>query len=129
MNPLKFLFVYGVIVTVIAALIFRLKRRKPPSRLKMKAPKPTATVYDENGLKLGDFSDVKNLTTTRELNVVFVYNGHAWDAYEAFGVPAGSPRQKVEEAYQHMVSRVDPESRAFFDAAYKAIMLKNNQSE
>lgn len=58
----------------------------------------------------------------RALNVVFNYNGHSWDAFEVLGVPAGSSRDKVEEAYKNSLARVDDASKAFIEAAYRAIV-------
>lgn len=58
----------------------------------------------------------------RTLNVIFNYNGHSWDAYEVLGIPAGSPIDKVNEAYQSCLNLVDKESRVFVDTAYQSIL-------
>lgn len=58
----------------------------------------------------------------RSLNVIFNYNGHSWDAYEVLGIPAGSPIDKVNEAYQSCLNLVDKESRVFVDTAYQSIL-------
>jgi hypothetical protein len=58
----------------------------------------------------------------RSLNVIFNYNGHSWDAYEVLGIPAGSPIDKVNEAYQSCLNIVDKESRVFVDTAYQSIL-------
>ena len=57
----------------------------------------------------------------RFLNVGFNYNGHAWDAYEVLGLPAGSSLEKVQAALRESMAKVEPDSRAFLDAAYQAI--------
>lgn len=57
----------------------------------------------------------------RSINVVFNYNGHSWDAYEVLGVPAGSSFAVVEAAYRDELARVDGSSKAFVEAAFKAI--------
>lgn len=59
---------------------------------------------------------------TKSLNVIFNYNGYSWDAFEVLGLPAGSSREKVEEAYRASVKSVEPESRVFIETAYKAIL-------
>ena len=63
----------------------------------------------------------------KSLNVIFNYNGHSWDAYEVLGVPAGSSEEKVKQAYEETISKVEPESRTFVETAFKAIQshLKN----
>lgn len=64
----------------------------------------------------------------RELNVHFNYNGHSWDAYEVFGLPAGVSVEVVTAAYERMIQKVDPESVEFIQTAYQAIM-KNSRGE
>lgn len=64
----------------------------------------------------------KEFAPRRSLNVIFNYNGHSWDAYEVLGIPAGSPIDKVNEAYQSCLSLVDQESRVFVDTAYQSIL-------
>lgn len=58
----------------------------------------------------------------KALNVVFNWNGHSWDAYEVLGIPAGSSIEKVAAAFQEAESKSDPESIAFLQAAYQAIL-------
>jgi len=60
------------------------------------------------------------------LNVMFNYNGHAWDAYEVLGVPAGANITMVTEAYHVALRRSDKESVEFLETAYKAILQKQN---
>lgn len=57
----------------------------------------------------------------RSLNVHFMHNGHSWDAYEAFGLPAGADFAKVEKAYHEALAHSEPSSREFFDRALDAI--------
>ncbi len=58
----------------------------------------------------------------KALNVVFNYNGYAWDAYEVLGVPAGSSIEAVTKAYEGLRSQASTDSRAFLDAAYAAVL-------
>ena len=60
----------------------------------------------------------------KELNVLFNYNGHTWDAYEVLGVPAGADLVAVTKAYQEMLRRADPESHPYLETAYRAILAK-----
>lgn len=63
------------------------------------------------------------LSHSRSLNVMFLYNGHNFDAHEVLGVPAGARREHVEAAFRRAVSNSGPESRTFLEAAYKAILV------
>lgn len=58
----------------------------------------------------------------KNLNVMFNYNGHSWDAYEVLGVPAGASIKTVTEAYQTALRRSDKDSMEFLETAYKAIV-------
>ncbi len=64
----------------------------------------------------------------RILNVVFVWNGHPWDAFEVLGVPAGSHLAAVEKSYQDLLLKTDAQSKAFLDAAYAAIVEEFQRS-
>lgn len=61
---------------------------------------------------------------TKELNVLFNYNGHTWDAYEVLGVPAGENIVAVTKAYQELIKKSSPESQEFFETAFKAVLSK-----
>lgn len=63
---------------------------------------------------------------TKNLNVMFNYNGHSWDAYEVLGVPAGASLPLVTEAYQNAVRRSNKESLEFLETAYNAILNKKS---
>jgi hypothetical protein len=60
----------------------------------------------------------------KNLNVMFNYNGHSWDAYEVLGVPAGASMKIVTDAYQTALRNSDKESIEFLETAYKAILHK-----
>jgi len=60
----------------------------------------------------------------KELNILFNYNGHTWDAYEVLGVPAGASLVDVTKAYQQMLKTADPESHTFLETAFKTILAK-----
>lgn len=61
-------------------------------------------------------------SSARNLNILFNYNGHTWDAYEVFGLPAGASLADVTQAYQFELRRADPASHAFLETAYRAIL-------
>ena len=62
--------------------------------------------------------------SAKNLNVMFNYNGHSWDAYEVLGVPAGASIKIVTDAYQTALRKSDKESLEFLETAYRAILHK-----
>jgi hypothetical protein len=60
-------------------------------------------------------------TNERQLNVIFQYNGHDFDAYEVLGIPAGSSRANAESAYEKTIRGADADSLPFFHHAIEAI--------
>jgi hypothetical protein len=68
-------------------------------------------------------SNVPAITKPDTLNVHFMYNGHSFDAYEVFGLPAGSSWEKVDQSYKAMASRPGAQDRAFLDAALGALKV------
>lgn len=60
----------------------------------------------------------------KNLNVIFIYNGHSWDAYEVLGVPAGASLPLVTQAYNDALKRCDTTSVEFFETAYRAILQR-----
>ncbi|MBX3041077.1 MAG: hypothetical protein KF789_10265 [Bdellovibrionaceae bacterium] len=62
--------------------------------------------------------------TEKSLNVLFLYNGHDWDAYAVLGVPAGASLPLVTEKYQELLRNADEGQTEFYGAAYKAILKK-----
>lgn len=100
-----------------------------PTRLDMSAkdtapplmnaePEPQQAAVAVRGRTQPDLAD-KN---SKNLNVMFNYNGHSWDAYEVLGVPAGASIKTVTEAYQTALRRSDKSSMEFLETAYRAII-------
>lgn len=114
---------------------------KTPTRLDMKA-KDTAPplINPEPSLPAADGArEVGPVAASRKavhpdlagmrpknLNVIFSYNSHTWDAYEVLGVPAGASIKTVTEAYQSQIRRCEKESIEFFETAYNAILHKKS---
>lgn len=55
-------------------------------------------------------------------SVLFIYNGHEWDAHEVLGVVRGCDLQEATTRYQHLIKTSDPSTFEFFDAAYSSIL-------
>lgn len=56
--------------------------------------------------------------------VYFNFSGHAWDAYEVFGLTTDCTNTELEEAYMSALKQVDEPSREFVHMAYQAIQEK-----
>ena len=56
----------------------------------------------------------------KNLNIMFMYNGHNFDAYEVLGVPAGARYEMAEKAFQKAVEQKGSD-RDFLEAALGAI--------
>lgn len=111
MSPGTFLLFNGLIVTILVVyFLFALKKRNDPTRLNLR--KGNSPLHKGHALDHAD----------NELNVLFNYNGHLWDAFEVLGIPAGSERDVVDRAYKQVLSSMEPGSRELIDMAYSAIL-------
>ena len=118
---------------LILAFWFGRSRIKAPARLKLRgggtatsamgfgsqhSQNLTPMVISAEALKAStEFSPIKQ----KSLNVIFMYNGHSWDAYEVLGIPAGSRLEAVREAYKKALANTEPASLPFIECALKAI--------
>jgi hypothetical protein len=64
----------------------------------------------------------------RSLNVMFMYNAMAWDAYEVLGIPAGSSFQTAQEVHAKLTKNIDPEAKKFYDVAFESIARQTRSS-
>ncbi|PWU18469.1 MAG: hypothetical protein C5B49_07150 [Bdellovibrio sp.] len=102
------------------ALLFLWPRsRRGPSRLRMARSFGRTPVAAEGAMSAEAKSEFDS--TMKSLNVMFIYNGHSWDAHEVLGLPAGAPLHMVEEAYRKSLESLQGESSDFIDTAYQAI--------
>lgn len=135
-QPTEFLMYYAAgLITLVLVLFWR--RPRKGMRLKLSGRKTNYKKMELDGRMPLDFAqprDVASAASTmavgeaRSLNVVFNYNGHSWDAYEVLGLPAGSSLPVVEAAYRESLERVEDSSRAFMEAAFKAIVANRRSA-
>lgn len=90
-----------------------------PHRLHMK--KTTVRNIPANISKEA-LAESKLAPNEKNLNVLFMYNGHSFDAHEVLGLPAGANRKMIEAGYQAALKSVRPESQEFLKAAYQALI-------
>lgn len=69
-------------------------------------------------------SDEMAVQKAKSLNILFLYNGHDWDAYQVLGLPAGASLPLVTERYQQLIKQADAGQLLFYEAAYQAILKK-----
>lgn len=122
----------SLIIGIIFVILFLYPRSKPsPSRLKLGFRRhlpdlpgtgisPEAREAAEENRKGMHFEASPN-STSKNLNVIFNYNGHSWDAFEVLGIPAGAKPSAVEEAYKKAIQSTDKSSHDFIRTAYEAI--------
>lgn len=124
MNSQFLVFIQVFIAAVFVIWILSRRGRNPkPTVLNMTTDnktKPKIKTYNSVNFTEGDEVQAK------VLNVIFMWNGHSWDAYEVFGLPAGSPIEHVRERYTEMVAVSSESQKLFLNEALKAINSKNS---
>jgi hypothetical protein len=130
-DVLHYVYSYGaVVLLVILYLLWRPSKTKP-SRLKLRESdsqnKLEVQSKNSSDRPRDDYKNAPENSNRieRQLNVIFQYNGHDFDAHEVFGVPAGCSLQIVQAAYEEVLIKTDSESRKFYEVAYRAILLKS----
>ncbi len=112
----------GIAFAVAALFIIGRTRIRAPAKLKLKN-KNSLYSNHETHMMSEEINKVSGDSAgeTKSLNVIFMYNGHTWDAYEVFGVPAGSRPEVIKSAFELALKNSDPESHEFLKTAYRAI--------
>ena len=122
-EPNQFILYWAVGMVVLILIVFR-RPRRTGMRLRLTGGGRSARgVTTTNGAASraptpGGFGQA---APERSLNVIFQFNGHSWDAYEVLGLPAGSNYDSVRAAFEEALESVDPTSRPFVEAAFRAI--------
>lgn len=141
-------FLINILILIFLAIWFLTTKRKPnqPTRLKMGGAKSTSTQSTINQIKKDSVkNEMKepNKTTKKtantafadrqspsappkDLNIIFIYNGHAWDAYEVLGIPAGSSLATAKSKYEQTSKDLQGATIEFYEAAFRAIEEKLN---
>ena len=96
-----------VLILFFGFLFWRLTRPTPgPTELKFRRKMKSIFNLDDGA---------------KQLNAIFVYNAHSFDAYEVLGIPAGSNPEAVERAFKVALAKSTGETQ-FLQAAYDAIL-------
>jgi hypothetical protein len=132
LQPKTYLLIYAAIVTPIVVSFFFLRKRQGPSKLNLTGSEANQQIRGSGALKSNATTinaavidaaviDAAPSPVEKSLNVFFQWNGHAWDAYETFGLPGGSSLEAVTDAYQKCLSSGDVQSMPYYQAAYDAV--------
>lgn len=121
MQAKDLLFYYGAIIVLALILVMR-RRPRRGMLLKLRARGGPQKTEGRDFAAGPVLNGEPTSATERPLNVVFNYNGHSWDAFEVLGLPAGSSPERVHQAYEESLGKVDAASKPFMDAAYLAIL-------
>lgn len=134
--PKDYLLIWALIVTAVV-LPFFFRKRSVPTRLNLESkhesqpesPPATQTLSGRRALGGGALASNRasqapsvGQTSEKALNVFFQWNGHAWDAYEVLGLPAGSSLETVRITYQTLLTQSEQDQLPFFKAAFDAIV-------
>ena len=106
----------------------RLRNQETPIRPQSSSSAPgTGSAFSAKKSPLSSpnlTSDEVAVQKAKNLNILFLYNGHDWDAYQVLGLPAGASLPLVTERYQQLIKQADQGQLSFYDAAYQAILKK-----
>lgn len=121
---------------LLLVLYFVLGRPKPkqPTKLNMRAKdsgdKKAVVLEPETSSKVTTPQIAKQAEpreVSRSLAVIFMYNGHDWEAHDVLGVPQGASMHDVTKVYQELVKKTDARSLQFYEQAYNAIAQRHRK--
>jgi len=72
-------------------------------------------------------ADSRSSAQERSLGVLFMYNGHDWEAHQVLGLPQGASMHQITVTYQELIKKSDPSTFEFFEAAYTALSEKHKK--
>jgi hypothetical protein len=117
----EFLLYYGLGLALVAWLLFRPRRKKQVHLQGLKGAFGHKSAHPPVKAASAVVPLRPNQSQERQLNVIFNYNGHSFDAFEVLGLPAGSSLASAESAYALQIKSADRGARAFLDAAIGAL--------
>lgn len=65
------------------------------------------------------------VTKAKALNVIFMWNGHCWDAHEVLGVTPGTSIKTVELRFKELHAQSDSGQKLFLEEAFNCIKQKS----
>ena len=116
-------FFINMIVAAFFLIWFWLGRRnagRTPTQLRLR----NEDTPPKSPLEARNNIDELAVQKAKSLNILFLYNGHDWDAYQVLGLPAGASLPLVTERYQQLIRQADAGQLLFYESAYQAILKK-----
>lgn len=119
-----------ILIVVILGLLFWWIFRVRPGEGQQKAPKlnlKSSGRLDQFGRgaqtmdPLTRQAEAIHNGRARVLDVVFMYNGHNFEAHEVLGVPLGASTERIEKAYQEMQGKMQVHDCDLIDTAYRVL--------
>ncbi|WP_409477791.1 hypothetical protein [Pseudobdellovibrio sp. HCB154] len=119
-------------IGLLLVLYFLSGRHKPkqPTRLNMRAKgsaEKVPVVLEAEGKQEVAVTSGEPREVGRSLAVMFMYNGHDWEAHDVLGVPQGASMHQVTMVYQELVKKSDARSLQFYEHAYAAISTRHRK--
>ncbi len=114
----------------IAYIFFGRSKQKLPTKLNLRANdsgEPVILQKTNDQLpepKLSVLEPERQKSSSKQLSIFFMYNGHDWEAHEILGIPQGSGVDAATKAYQAQLKTADPSSYEFLESAYNAVFKK-----
>lgn len=132
MDPkvVQFLYFNAAVIAILVIYMLLGRSKRNPARLKLRQSSGRDKLQDQaaanSGAKSGSRAQAAQGAGRgeRELNVIFQFNGHDFDAHEVLGVPAGSSREAIEKVYYELLASSDHDSHEFYRIAFDAICRK-----
>lgn len=69
----------------------------------------------------------EQIKESRSLSIMFMYNGHDFEAHQVLGIPQGASMHQATEVYQNLVKTSDTRSLQLYESAYSAISLRHRK--
>lgn len=129
MTPEQFFILNFILLVGFAGLFFWGRRgTKPPSRLNLTSVNHSQKVQEKKSVlpKGGGAETLGELHSTnlKDINPMFIYNGHAWDAYEVLGIIPGSSMEVIRESFDRSIQKSDVSSHEFLKVALTTILCE-----
>lgn len=112
----------GFGLLVVLYIFFGRSKPKTPTKLNLRAKgtKSLEPVLLEPEIVHGGDKG-ETTVAARGLGVIFMYNGHDWEAHDVLGIPQGASMHDATMAYQNLIKKSDVRSLQLYEQAYAAI--------
>lgn len=120
----------GIGLLLVLYFVLGRPKPKPPTKLNMRAKDSgdkKAQVLEPAPPKTVAVNTPEPREVSRSLAVIFMYNGHDWEAHDVLGVPQGASMHDVTKVYQELVQKTDARSLQFYEQAYNAISQRHRK--